>query len=108
MPEQKQKTSEQWQKEYDNGDHTVRSLYDWGFRCRSNKYQIAVKEYNYWGKHYHITIDLCTGDYADLKDLPHQIELEEADAEDRAAYDQIQRLVDKFGPFTNKKGDNYE
>jgi len=95
--EKPQKGQKEWETEYKRGDHSPRDLYDAGFRPRSNKYLMAVKEWKYYRRHYSVTLTLSQDDYSELKDCPSQVRQEEEEVAERAQYDNIAYLLNKYG-----------
>ena len=96
MAAKMQKTQKEWQLQWTRGKYTVRELYDKGFRSRSNKYNLAVYEYKYYGRHYSIDLVLSDGDYNELKDCPSQIEREYEEQAEREEWERFCYLKDKF------------
>jgi hypothetical protein len=76
---------------------TPRELWDAGFRPRSNKYRLAVKEWKYYGEYYSVELTLSPNDYSELKSCPLEIAREEEETEERAEYERFLYLQEKYG-----------
>ena len=96
MAEKPQKTQKEWEREWKNGELTVRDLYDAGFRPRSNKYRSAVKEWKYYKRFYSVTLTLTPDDYEEFKCCEHDVWMEEEEAAERAEYDRFLYLQNKY------------
>ena len=97
MTEKPQKTQKTWEEEYKRGDLSPRALWDNGFRPRSNKYRLAVKEYKYYKKYYCVALTLTKEEYEQLKNCEMDIWKEQQEADERAEWDHYEYLRDKYG-----------
>ena len=92
-----QKTQTAWECEYLNGMHTPRDLYDAGFRPRSNRYRMAIKEWRYYKQFYSITLTLTPDDYKEFKSCEHDVWMEEIEKKEIAEYKRFLYLQNKYG-----------
>ena len=91
------KRERDYQKEYESGNFDICYFWKEGFKPRSNRGRVAVKEWRYNKRSYEATITMSRDDYYQFKTCEMLERREKIESEDRAEYERFLYLQNKYG-----------